>query len=797
MMENPVGNVTLTPIQTVGGYINMCRIEETLNNEMMIALMNVGWKIISSWIEDVPRIRLDDPTVFIPGISYRLGRGTDRLIVKADITVNTPGETVLNIDADRPGEKSGYVPSSNELWLLRLAAVSGFGPGSGGGPGLVPCASPPPFWIVGLDIEQSTHTRKGGVPLPHDPIISITISTGGWYDASCPDVCYCIYTFGYHREVTLDNGRKPVFIKAHTSRGAVLKAYQIVKALSPDFVAIHNGFGFDTKRLAVHSSDINGLRDGYERRRLGNSGTGVVCMYPNGTVTLDSMYYIDKYVRPDWTSISLASIAAKLNLPPKLDVDTMMIEASDTYDVTNMLVYNARDSDLHAWVTRETSICEIMYMLAGTSRSTIWDPIAGNSGLMVLCKLGSTAMSMGMKLDMSGTMESDEREFEGGFVFEPRPGCYKGVVVIDGDSLYGSIMSGLGIFIDRCASSRTARGLSERVGQDLDQELGSMKVGDVIRCQGVILMRDSSEYMCIIPGPPTLMSMVQNSSINDRKLAKEKGDSVRALVNKLMTVSGFGFLGSRHGIISSKTCAKIITYCARYYLRRMVTATNQCGYKVIYGDTDSIFVLIGGKTESECMAGGLRVKAKIREITRGTVFDTVGADIKGNYKSIVISAKKKYEGLNWDGSLHTKGLAMVKKDSLPIVKYALSRVMDVLNNDDSDADKVESLTTLVGKVMIAIQNGKLPPKSQVTETKINGQPHYVYMDRNMKPQKILIGIGIEPGDVNKRWVAQRVASAINSVLVTVGMNNVSELLFAYETKRRMRTTKSGDTRLTG
>ncbi|KAH6971304.1 hypothetical protein EDB80DRAFT_874988 [Ilyonectria destructans] len=56
------------------------------------------------------------------------------------------------------------------------------------------------------------------------------------------------------RDIQLDNGRKPVFIKAQTSENAVAKAYEVIRLLSPDFVTIHNGFGFDMKRLAAHSS---------------------------------------------------------------------------------------------------------------------------------------------------------------------------------------------------------------------------------------------------------------------------------------------------------------------------------------------------------------------------------------------------------------------------------------------------------------------------------------------------------------------------------------------------------------
>jgi DNA polymerase elongation subunit (family B) len=47
----------------------------------------------------------------------------------------------------------------------------------------------------------------------------------------------------------------------------------------------------------------------------------------------------------------------------------------------------------------------------------------------------------------------DEREFEGVFVLESTPGCYKWLIVIDGNSFYDLIMSKVGTFIDRCFSS--------------------------------------------------------------------------------------------------------------------------------------------------------------------------------------------------------------------------------------------------------------------------------------------------------------------------------------------------------
>lgn len=780
-------NPTVIRVLSTSKELIIYEIKETLNNADMVRLMHAGWVIISSWIDNPVKVPVDAESVCVYGISFRMGRNNERLIVAADIVVVAPKNVIPNVDADEPGSVVRIVPStSSEMWLMRLASIAGFGPGSGGGPGTLPASPSVPFSIVGLDIEVSTHARRGGVPLPHDDIISITISNGGWHDESVEDVCFCIYTFGFHRDIKLETGRRPTFIKAGTSANAVVKAYEVLNALSPDFVNVHNGFGFDMKHIASHCALTDGLCHTFERRRLGNTGTAIWWRLKNGISFVDSMYDIDKYLRKDWPSISLASVASILGLPPKLDASEMMVENSESYDVTEMLIYNARDSDLHAWVVKSMRTCERYFMLAGTSRSTIWDAIAGNTGQMMFCFQESTAMSLDLSLDLSRSSNVDEREFEGGFVLDPKPGCYKGVVVIDGNSLYGSIMSKLGVFIDRCASSSTSSGLERKLGASLGDALDRIEIGDVVEHENLILMRSENAYMAVELGPPTMLSLIIDDLIANRKKAKNDKQMDRSWAYKLLLVSVYGAMGSRHGVISSKTCAEITTYAARYYLKAMIEAAKSCGYEVLYGDTDSIFVWVKGLSQTSCMTAALKVKEAITRRMIGTVFASVGADVKGNYKSIVISAKKKYEAVAWDGSLETKGLAIVKKDSLPIVRYTLIQVMDILNNDSTNADKTEDLLTLMGKVMITLQSGRMPVSSQVSETKINAQPHIVYMDKNMKERKILIGVGIKISDVNKKWVASRIISAVDSVLVPVGMNSVSELLFAYESRRRIR-----------
>ncbi|KAH7001770.1 hypothetical protein B0J12DRAFT_587644, partial [Macrophomina phaseolina] len=399
----------------------------------------------------------------VHGVSFRLGKEGVRLIVVADVKLPLPVKVdtsvyknvIKNIDADEPGSVVGITPtSSNELWKLRLVSIAGYGTCSSGGPGVKKCAPLPKLSVVGLDIEVTTHMRKGGMPLPHDPIISITISNGAWYDKTGDDICICIYTFGVVRKDLVVDGRKPMVVKAQSSSHAVVMAYMALERIGCDFVNVHNGFGFDLNVMAAHA----------------------------------------------------ALMCAHYDLPPKLDSGGMTIKPADDIDITDVIVYNCRDSDMHAWLARRLKLCERACVLAGISRSLTWDGVAHNTGLMAFCMIQSACISMGFILDLSASTGADERQFEGGFVFEPTPGCYRGVVVIDGNSLYASIMSKLGIFIDRCASSTTITGLYDKMNVPLPEGLDKLKPGDVCDNEYSICMRNVDTYMGIVRGPPTVVS---------------------------------------------------------------------------------------------------------------------------------------------------------------------------------------------------------------------------------------------------------------------------------------------------
>jgi len=115
--------------------------------------------------------------------------------------------------------------------------------------------------------------------------------------------------------------------------------------------------------------------------------------------------------------------------------------------------------------TEPTSMlmCERLCTLAGVPRSTIMDSIANNTAVMVFCLQQSEALKRGMVLDLSkNTRITDDIKYEGGFVVTPASGCYQEISMLDSNSLYGSIIKHLRIYIHRCLSAPTIDSLRRK-----------------------------------------------------------------------------------------------------------------------------------------------------------------------------------------------------------------------------------------------------------------------------------------------------------------------------------------------
>ncbi|KAK3614682.1 hypothetical protein LTR56_027089 [Elasticomyces elasticus] len=184
------------------------------------------------------------------------------------------------------------------------------------------------------------------------------------------------------------------------------------------------------------------------------------------------------------------------------------------------------------------------------------------------------------------------------------------------------------------------------------------------------------------------------------------------------------------------------------------------------------------------------LKKNIDKSLVGTPFEHIGADIKGNYKTILITARKKYAVVDWDNHMETKGMTPVKKDTLPIARYAASKVLNMVTSGIEHEEMKRNITQFLGKLLKALEDNKLPADMQVTETKIKCQPHYKYKATNGERVSILVDTGLDAIDVHKGWVMERITGAVKTILEAADMGSVRGLIFSYNMAMRQKRIKN-------
>lgn len=226
------------------------------------------------------------------------------------------------------------------------------------------------------------------------------------------------------------------------------------------------------------------------------------------------------------------------------------------------------------------------------------------------------------------------------------------------------------------------------------------------------MIKTKRTYISVLQGEETLLGEMIGMLIDLRSKARSTASNygvdtvdwrrwtILGQCYKTLLVSVDGATGGKHSILSSKVCADAITCTARFHVKNMISVSETNGYRVVYGDTDSIFSWVGGKTKEACDKTGRKLKSLIDESIKNTPFVNVKADMKGNYGHMLITTKKKYSTVDSDGIVETMGMSPVKRDTLPIAKYVTKNVLAMINKNNPIGVKKRSVTIFLGSHVI-------------------------------------------------------------------------------------------------
>ena len=313
---------------------------------------------------------------------------------------------------------------------------------------------------------------------------------------------------------------------------------------------------------------------------------------------------------------------------------------------------------------------------------------------------GTDAERLSLK---SGSKIRKKARYSGGLVLEPVKGFHdKFVLLLDFNSLYPSIIQEFNIdftTVVRANSNSIERDTLADIPTDQSQ-LGVMPQ----------ILRDLVGRRKEVK---RAMKSAQKSKCHYQQL------DIQQLALKLIANSMYGCLGFEHSRFYDRAIAELITAQGREILQSTVDLIqNQLGYRVIYGDTDSVMVDTGTLNLELAKEAGRQIK---REVNKR--YKLLEIELESIFRAMLLLKKKKYAALVVKGehidvsgcitfkcSVDKKGLDLVRRDWCPLAKSTGSRILGIIldQNFPSVDEVVERIHATIADVKEGLTSGRVP-----------------------------------------------------------------------------------------
>ena len=241
----------------------------------------------------------------------------------------------------------------------------------------------------------------------------------------------------------------------------------------------------------------------------------------------------------------------------------------------------------------------------------------------------------------------------GGHVLEPETGLYDNVLVFDFKSLYPSLIRTFQI---------------DPLGYVPEPRPG----GSTIRApNGACFRRE-----------PGILTHLLDQLFPAREAAKAAGDKVKSHAVKILMNSFYGVLGTPVCRFFRPQLAGAITTFGRDVLLWSKSRFESYGYRVLYGDTDSLFVLSGEADADAAWAVAEELVERFNPDLAAHVAATwevesrLELELEKLYLKLHLpamrhgggGARKRYVGMLRDGEVEFIGMEVVRRDWTPLAK---------------------------------------------------------------------------------------------------------------------------------
>ncbi|MFC2174438.1 DNA-directed DNA polymerase [archaeon] len=486
------------------------------------------------------------------------------------------------------------------------------------------------------------------------------------------------------------------FVKSYKNEGEMLANF--VEGMDYDVVYTYNGDNFDLPYVKTRVEEL-GIKEGMHIS-LRQGMRGLKARIP-GKVHIDAyrgMVFLSVIGALKLPRYTLEDVYKELTGKEKLDIDTKNLwkiwDKGSKAELEELATYSLQDSEaafelgeqmLPLYTALSKLINQMPFDVSRMTSSQIVE--------LLLLKMAKKRGEIAPNRPVEGEFKARvTKQLKGAFVREPEPGLHEDIVVLDFKGLYPSIIISHNIDPSTLDCDCCKDPFESPMGQKFCRKK-----------RGLI--------------PEMLEKVVGARAGAKKKLKSAKGKEKRDLgaeqqALKIVANSTYGYMNYARARWYSYDCAEATTAWGRKFIKDAASEAEKRGFKVIYGDTDSVFMLRGGKSKEDVL--------KFLKDYNDSLPGKMELELEGFYpRGIFVTkkeggaAKKRYALIREDGQIEIKGLEFVRRDWSQIAKRTQREVIQrVLEND------VEGAKALVLEKIELVRKNKVPIDEYVIRTQL-------------------------------------------------------------------------------
>lgn len=323
------------------------------------------------------------------------------------------------------------------------------------------------------------------------------------------------------------------------------------------------------------------------------------------------------------------------------------------------------------------------------------------------------------------------KKYRGGFVISPVPGVYFNVVTLDFASLYPSIIKVYNLSYEtvRCSHEECRRDPRLRIPSTNHWRCGKRKGVTSLLIGSLRDVRvDYFKALSKRPG----------ATQEEREFYSVISQALKVILN-----ASYGVMGYENFALYCLPVAEATAAYGRWAIEQTLRKARDMNLRVIYGDTDSLFVESPDSNQ-------------IKEITewakRGLGIDL---EIDKHFRYVAFSKRKKnYVGVLDDGKVEVKGLTGKKSNTPEYIKDVFYEVLGILSRvkskDDFETAK-DLIRRKIREAYLGIKNREVPVEKLAFKVMLS-KPVNEYKDttpQHVKAARLLQRSGkeVKPGDI--------------------------------------------------